>query len=95
MLVVLPSVLELLPYSSADLKIELWRDCDITRVKQAVNVASQQDTVCGFVLAAVRERPDVSGLEHRQCSFPRDRAHATVVVGHKDSERALAKTRTY
>jgi hypothetical protein len=67
--IIMPPVLEFLPYPPADLKAQLRRHRDIPGIKQAVNVTPQQQAIARLMPAAVAIGTDVRGFQRRQGSF--------------------------
>jgi len=90
--VVVSPVLELLPYSPADLDPVFRGYRHIALIEQRVQVAAKQQPVIHAVLATFGIGADVSGLQHRQRTLASDRASAIVDIGHKEPERSLPQT---
>jgi hypothetical protein len=51
--IVVPPIFELLPDATTDLEMVVWCHRRISGVKQAMDVATQQETVSRLVVAAV------------------------------------------
>lgn len=92
-LVIVSPVVELLPDAPAHLKAQIGSDGHIASVKQAVNVAAQQKTVSGLMLATFAIGPDMRGFERRERPFLGDGATAVVAVRHQNAESPLPKAR--
>jgi len=91
--VVVPSVFELFPNSRAYFEVQIRRNRHIARVKEPVDIASQQEAVLRLVLAPIAERTDVSCFKGRQCAFIRDRAPSPIDVGDEQAKLPLATPR--
>jgi hypothetical protein len=60
--VVVPSIFELLPDAATDLEMEVWRHRHISGVEQAMDVATQQETVSRLMVAAVAVGTDMGSF---------------------------------
>ena len=60
--VVVPTVVELLTNTPADLEVQIGCHCHISRVKQAVDVAAQEKPIRCLMFAAVAVGANMCGL---------------------------------
>ena len=79
---------------TTNFKSQIGRDRHIASIEQAVDISPKQQTVSGFVLAAVTIGADMRGFERRQRPFLCNRAAAAVGVGHEHAESPLPEARS-
>ena len=65
-LVVHAAVRILVAKAATDRKAQVWSDCDVAEVEQAMQVAAQRNPVRDLVRAAGCPWADVSGFDYRQ-----------------------------
>jgi len=88
--IIRPAVFELFLQAAADLDLILWRDGYVAAVKQAMEIASEEQAVVHGVRAALIEGFDVGGFERREGMLLRNCACAEVGIRNEDAESPLA-----
>ena len=91
--VIMTPVFELFADAAADLEMVVGSHGHIAGVKEAVDIAAQQQAILRLVRAAFGIGPDVCGFERRQGPLARDGTLATIDIGDKYAERALTQAR--
>jgi hypothetical protein len=81
--IIMPPVLEFLPYPAADLKVQVGRYRDGTGIEQAVNVTPQPQAIARLMPAAVAVGTDVGGFQRGEGSFLRHHAAAPKRAGKR------------
>src|SRR3954447_2300962 len=89
------TVFELLADAAAHLKPEIGRNGHIPSIKETVDVTTQENTVGGIVLAALRERTDVSGVQGRKGFLACDRTTAVIDISDEQGKRTLSQPRLH
>jgi hypothetical protein len=90
--VVMSPVLKLLLDAAAHLEAQIGRNRHIASIKQAVDIASKEETIARLVAPALAIGPDMSGFERREGALLCDRTTALVDVSYYNSKCTLAKT---
>ena len=65
----------------------------VAPVEEGVDVRAEQQAVADVMYAALRHRPDVGGLEHRECLLPAYSTVPLIGIGDGDPKSTLAETR--
>jgi len=64
--IIVTAVLEILSQPPPNLEAPIIAHCDIPKIKQPVDICSQQKAVGNLMLASLAERSDVGGVQNRQ-----------------------------
>ena len=87
--IIRPAVFEFLLEAAADLDTIFGSNSDIATVKEAMEIATQEQAIVYGMRAALVERPDVGGFERWEGMLLRDCASTVVGIRYKDAESPL------
>jgi hypothetical protein len=90
--IIRPAVFELFFKATADLDLVLWRNCNVTAVEEAMEIAPQEKAIVHSMRTALVVRPDVGGFESRERMLLCYRAGTVVSIRDHDPEGPLAET---
>ncbi len=91
--IILPPVLKLVSDTPTHLHPVLRRDREIAPIKEGVEVLTQKDAVLRRVGAALREGPDVGGLQYVQDRRTGDSTPPVVSIGDAITRKAPCPSR--
>ena len=82
-------LLQALAHHEAPLLIK----CHIATIEKSMNIDSKGKAISNHVLPAFRKRPYMCGIDHRQCTLPRQGAGPTIGIEHLDPKNPLPQAR--